>query len=74
LYSELIYNINFQTILGDVHRAKWILHGFMQANNELTEILNNLKYVIWSKKEVFKRNTANDRNKRFYSHSLRVNT
>lgn len=44
-----------------------------ELNHILTDELTNMRYIIWTGKEVYKRNTANDIDKKFYSHSLRVN-
>lgn len=46
----------------------------MKNNNALTDVLTNLLYVVHNKNQVFKRNTAEDLEKKFYSHTLRVNT
>lgn len=41
-------------------------------NRERTEFIINFEYLLWSTRQVFKRNTATDLDKRFYSRSLKV--
>lgn len=50
----------------------WLLNTYITENYQLTDILTNLRYIVWSGKDIFKRNTANDPDKKYYSYSLQV--
>jgi len=62
-----------KTNLGDINRAVDIFNKYVEENNEMNESLVNMRYTVWAGNEVFKRNTANDYDKKFYSYSLQVN-
>jgi hypothetical protein len=62
-----------KTNLGDIKRAADIFNEYAEENNEMSESLVNMRYTVWAGNEVFKRNTANDYDKKFYSYSLQVN-
>jgi len=62
-----------KTNLGDIDRAMDILNEYIEGNNKMNEIMTNIRFTVWAGKQVFKRNTANDYDKKFYSYSLQVN-
>ncbi|XP_026812780.1 prolyl 4-hydroxylase subunit alpha-2-like [Rhopalosiphum maidis] len=73
-------NIDFSTfiikfiwssyLVGDISRAMDIFKKYFKQNNEMNESLTNMRYTVWAGNNVFKRNTANDYDKKFYSYSL----
>jgi len=59
--------------LGDIDRALDILKKFIEETNTLDDNINNMWFTVRIGKLVFKRNTADDHDKKFYSYSLQVN-
>jgi len=60
-----------ETNLGDVDGAKNILNEYGQNTND--DIMMNIRFTVWAGNTVFKRNMAEDHDKKFYSYSLQVN-
>jgi len=50
-----------------------ILTKYVKENNQMNENLRNMQYTVWGGLNVFRQNTANDDDKKFYSYSLQVN-
>jgi len=50
-----------------------ILSKYVEENNQMNENLTNIRYTVWAGLNVFRQNTANDDDKKFYSYSLQVN-
>lgn len=62
-----------ETNLGNIDRALDILNKYIEETNETNDNILNMQFTIWVGKTVFKRNTADDQDKKFYSYSLQVN-
>lgn len=50
-----------------------ILIEYVEENNQMNENLTNMRYTVLAGFNVFRHNTANDYDKKFYSYSLQVN-
>lgn len=59
--------------LGNINHAMDILSKYVEENNQMNENLTNIRYTVWAGLNVFRQNTANDDDKKFYSYSLQVN-
>uniref|UniRef100_A0A2H8THU7 Prolyl 4-hydroxylase subunit alpha-2 n=1 Tax=Melanaphis sacchari TaxID=742174 RepID=A0A2H8THU7_9HEMI len=57
-------------LVGDINCSVDILNEYLMENNEMNDNLTNIRYTVWNGNNVFKRNTANDNDKKFYSYSL----
>lgn len=64
--------INSKQKLGDVDNAMWLLNTYVGENNMLSDVMTNIRYIVWTGKDIFKRNTANDPDKKYYSYPLQV--
>lgn len=82
IFIQLIPNIpdvlyiidwNIQNHSGNIDKAKTIFEDYVNEGNEMNEILTSIQYTVWAGDEVFKRNTADDFDKKLYSYSLTVN-
>lgn len=62
-----------ETNLGDVNGAKNILNEYSKNTKEISDVMMNIRFTVWAGNTVFKRNTAEDHDKKFYSYSLQVN-
>lgn len=62
-----------ETNLGDVDGAKNILKEYSKNTKEINDAMMNIRFTVWAGNTVFKRNTAEDHDKKFYSYSLQVN-
>lgn len=62
-----------ETNLGNTGRAVDLLDMYVKENNEMNDKMMNMQFTVWVGKTVFKRNTADDQDKKFYSYSLQVN-
>jgi len=59
--------------LGNINHAMDVLTKYIEENNRMNENLTNIRYTVWAGLNVFRQNTANDDDKKFYSYSLQVN-
>lgn len=62
-----------ETNLGDVDGAMYILNEHADEINEIHDDMINMRFTVWAGNKVYKRNTADDHDKNFYSYSLQVN-
>ncbi|VVC45381.1 Hypothetical protein CINCED_3A009176 [Cinara cedri] len=70
-YEEFLTKYIWSSYLvGDIEKANTVINDYMQTNY-LNEILTNVRYIVYNGNRVFKRNTANDTDKKFYSHSFK---
>lgn len=52
-----------------------LLNTYLEEHNyQMNDIMTNIRYIVWSGKDMFKRNTANDPDKKYYSYPLKVST
>lgn len=70
-YSTFITKFAWSSYLvGNIDRALDILNKYIEETNETNDNILNMQFTIWVGKTVFKRNTADDQDKKFYSYSL----
>lgn len=67
--------IDKTNVLGNIEKAKDIILKYEEKNDiSDSEVIINMRYILWAGFKVFKRNTVDDKDKKFYSHALHVNT
>ncbi|XP_016659455.1 prolyl 4-hydroxylase subunit alpha-1 isoform X2 [Acyrthosiphon pisum] len=59
-------------LVGDVDGAMYILEEHAKGTNEINDDIINMRFTVWAGNNVFKRNTADDHDKKFYSYSLQL--
>lgn len=57
-------------LVGNINHAMDVLTKYVEENNQMNENLTNIRYTVWAGLNVFRQNTANDDDKKFYSYSL----
>lgn len=71
--TNLVHCYYSKNNLGNINHAMDVLTKYVKENNQMNENLTNIRYTVWAGLNVFRQNTANDDDKKFYSYSLQVN-
>jgi len=50
-----------------------ILNEHAEETKKINDDMMNMRFTVWAGNNVYKRNTADDHDKKFYSYSLQVN-